>query len=53
VIEPLVDDIVRSGKLALADIAEMNPRYDIDGRTARVAARLAARIANGVALRSA
>jgi formiminoglutamase len=53
VLEPLVDDVVRSGKLALADIAEMNPRYDIDGRTARVAARLIARIANGVAQRSA
>lgn len=27
-------------KLRLADIAECNPEYDIDGRTARVAARL-------------
>jgi arginase family enzyme len=26
----------------------MNPRFDVDGRTAAVAARIAARIANGV-----
>ena len=49
VIEPLVDAVIASGKLRLADIAEMNPRYDIDHRTAAVAARLVARIANGVA----
>jgi formiminoglutamase len=53
IVEPLVDEVVRSGKLAIADIAEMNPRYDIDARTARVAARLAARVANGIALRHA
>jgi formiminoglutamase len=28
-------------KLLVADIAELNPRYDNDGRTARTAARLA------------
>ncbi len=27
-------------KLLLADVAELNPRYDADGRTARTAARL-------------
>jgi len=27
-------------RLALADIAEYNPAFDIDGRTAKVAARL-------------
>jgi formiminoglutamase len=48
-VEPLLDAIAASGKLRLADIAEMNPRFDIDGRTAAVAARLVARIANGVA----
>jgi formiminoglutamase len=48
-VEPLVDAVLRSGKLRLADIAEMNPRFDDDGRTAAVAARLVARIANGVA----
>jgi len=49
VLEPLIDLVIGSGKLRLADIAEMNPRFDIDGRTAAVAARIAARIANGVA----
>jgi formiminoglutamase len=49
VLEPLIDAVVASGKLRLADIAEMNPRHDIDGRTALVAARIVARIANGVA----
>jgi formiminoglutamase len=48
-VEPLVDAVVASGKLRLADVAEMNPRFDVDGRTATVAARLVARIANGVA----
>lgn len=49
VIEPLVDAVIASGKLRLADIAEMNPRFDVDGRTAAIAARIVARIANGVA----
>ena len=51
VVEPLVDAIMASGKVRLADIAELNPRHDIDGRTAAVAARLVARIANGVNVR--
>lgn len=45
VLEPVVDLIAASGKLRLADIAELNPGRDIDQRTARVAARLVARIA--------
>ena len=49
VLEPLIDTVCASGKVRVADIAEMNPRFDIDGRTAAVAARIAARIANGVA----
>jgi formiminoglutamase len=49
VLEPLIDAVCASGKVRLADIAEMNPRFDIDSRTAAVAARIAARIANGVA----
>jgi len=48
VLEPMIDAVCASGKVRLADIAEMNPRFDIDGRTAAVAARLVARIANGV-----
>jgi formiminoglutamase len=49
VLEPLIDAVCASGKVRLADIAEMNPRFDVDGRTAGVAARIIARIANGVA----
>jgi formiminoglutamase len=47
VIETLVDQITASGKLAYADLAELNPTFDIDNRTARIAARLVARIAEG------
>lgn len=39
-IEPLIESIRDSGKLRLADLAELNPCRDIDGRTARAAARL-------------
>lgn len=45
VIEALVDRVSASCKLRLADLAELNPRLDRDQNTARVAARLAARIA--------
>lgn len=45
VIEPIIDAVATSGKLRLADVAELNPARDIDNRTARVAARLVARIA--------
>ncbi|WP_194725618.1 formimidoylglutamase [Noviherbaspirillum malthae] len=45
VVEPIADLIAVSGKLRLADIAELNPGRDIDQRTARVAARLLARLA--------
>ncbi len=40
VIEPLIQHIAASGRLTLADMAELNPEYDIDQRSARVAARL-------------
>lgn len=49
VLEPLVDAVCASGKVRVADLAELNPRLDLDGRSAAVAARLAARIADGVA----
>lgn len=39
-LEPLIEAVRDSGKLRLADIAELNPSFDIDGRTARAAARL-------------
>lgn len=32
--------LAASGKLRLLDVVELNPRYDVDGRTAKVAARL-------------
>ncbi len=41
VVEAFVERVKGSGKLRLADIAEMNPDFDIDNHTARVAARLA------------
>lgn len=37
---PLIRHIAGSGKLALADIAEMNPAFDLDNRTARLGAAL-------------
>lgn len=46
-IEALVDVVVASHKLLAADIAELNPAFDRDGLTAKVAARLAARISRG------
>jgi formiminoglutamase len=47
VVEALVDDVQASGKLALFELAELNPRLDVDGRTARVAARLVEQVARG------
>jgi formiminoglutamase len=47
-IEAIADAVAGSGKLLVADIAEMNPGHDIDQRTARVAARMVARIAEAV-----
>ncbi len=43
-VERLVDAVLASGRVAAVDIAELNPVHDRDGLTARVAARLAARI---------
>jgi len=37
---PLIEQIKNSKKLMLADIAEVNPQFDIDSRTAKVAARI-------------
>lgn len=44
-VEPLIDRVLGTGKLLAADLAEFNPLYDVDGRTARVAARLVHQIA--------
>lgn len=45
VVEAVVDEALASGKLALFELAELNPRLDVDGRTARVAARLVEQVA--------
>jgi formiminoglutamase len=40
VISAACRQVARSGKLLHVDVAELNPAFDLDGRTARVAARL-------------
>jgi formiminoglutamase len=45
IVEQLVEQVMQSRKVLAADLAELNPTYDEAGRTARAAARLAARIA--------
>lgn len=40
VIETVAQSVKESGKMRLADLAEFNPRFDIDGHTARAVARL-------------
>lgn len=47
VAEAVLDDVLASGKLALFEVAELNPRLDADGRTAKVAARLVDQVARG------
>ena len=51
-IERLIDLVAGSGKLIAADIAEFNPNHDRDGMTARVAARIVARIVRGASITS-
>ncbi|QHE67483.1 Formiminoglutamase [Rhodococcus sp. WAY2] len=43
----ICDTVSASGKLAVCDVAELNPVYDIDQRTARTAARLIHRLVIG------
>ena len=43
-VERAVKRIMVSGKVRIADIAEINPTFDIDGRSCKVAARLLATI---------
>jgi formiminoglutamase len=40
VISAVCRQVAASGKLLHLDVAELNPEFDIDGRTAKVAARL-------------
>jgi len=51
VVLSLMDEILDSGKLIAADIAELNPALDRDGLTARVGARIAGHIARSGRLR--
>lgn len=44
----LVEVIIGSGQVAIADVAELNPRFDPDDRTARIAARFVAQLATAV-----
>lgn len=50
VIEPLIKLAAKSKKLAIMDVAELNPQQDIDHRTARLAARLIYQITNTIIL---
>ncbi|HLJ01194.1 MAG TPA: formimidoylglutamase [Bradyrhizobium sp.] len=43
-VERLIDVVAGSGRLIAADVAELNPQADRDAMTARVAARLVARL---------
>lgn len=44
VIQAVCDAVADSGKLIHLDVTELNPRLDLDGRTARVAARMIHRV---------
>lgn len=44
VVQAVCDVVVDSGKLVHLDVAELCPRFDVDGRTARAAARLVHRV---------
>ncbi|TSB22704.1 formimidoylglutamase [Streptomyces sp. NBC_01525] len=47
VVERVVTAVAASGKLAVVDVAELNPDLDIDARTARAGARLVHRALTG------
>ncbi|HJV21102.1 MAG TPA: formimidoylglutamase [Holophagaceae bacterium] len=49
ILERVVDVACASGKVRMADVAELNPLLDEDGRTAKVGARLLGRIAERTA----
>lgn len=40
VVEAIAQTVKASGKMRLSDLAEFNPRFDLDGHTARAVARL-------------
>ncbi|MCB5906670.1 formimidoylglutamase [Streptomyces pinistramenti] len=47
IVERVCATVAASGKLAVCDVAELNPELDIDGRTARAGARLIHRVLTG------
>lgn len=47
VVERVCARVAASGKLVVCDVAELNPDFDVDARTARAAARLVHRITTG------
>ena len=49
-VESVINQVMASGRVLCADVAELNPSFDRDGITARVAARLLARMARAHAL---
>lgn len=49
-VEKCLIHVIQSGKVKIIDIAEFNPNYDIDGRGAKVAARLLAQMAQAFLL---
>ena len=44
----LIDHIFASQKVISCDIAELNPEYDIDNRTAKLAAALVYNVVEGI-----
>ena len=51
-VSAVIDHVAASGKLVHADIAELNPSLDVDGRTAAVAARLVDRLTSAARART-
>jgi len=47
-VDRLVETVIASGRVAIADVAELSPNFDINDRTARIAARFVAHIATAV-----
>lgn len=50
-VEKVLNHIIKSNKLKMIDIAEFNPTYDIDGRGAKVVARILAQMVMAYCLR--
>lgn len=48
ILEALVAHLLASGKVVLADVVELNPHYDIDQHSAKVAARLVWQLAHAL-----